>query len=391
MSHAIVKELERILNEPVSSVIERERHALDRLLEDSGRKVVLFGAGGLGKQTLACLRSVGVEPLAISDNNPGRWGTRLDGAAVVPPGTAAEAFGAEALFIVTIWNPYHWYSETHRQLAYLGCRRIASPSPVYWRFAETFLPFYAQDLPHTMSDHIADILRAGGLWHDDRSQQEYLRQVRWRFLGETDFPRNDGETSYFPEDLLRLQADEVFVDCGAYDGDTIRAMISRCRDAFQHILAIEPDAQTFSALRAYVDTLPDELRQKIRIVRCAVGSTTVSESFEDIGVLDDRISVRGNTIAPCISVSELLDGSQRATYIKMDVEGSEYDGVQGARTVIERDRPVLAICVYHRPGDLWRLPLLMREMVSDYRMYLRSYEGDGWQTVAYAIPNERVS
>jgi methyltransferase FkbM-like protein len=74
----------------------------------------------------------------------------------------------------------------------------------------------------------------------------------------------------------------------------------------------------------------------------------------------------------------------------MDIEGAELDALRGARPVIVRDRPVLTICVYHVPGDLWRLPLLMKEMIPEYQMFLRTHEGDGWQTVAYGIPPGRV-
>jgi hypothetical protein len=74
----------------------------------------------------------------------------------------------------------------------------------------------------------------------------------------------------------------------------------------------------------------------------------------------------------------------------MDIEGAEHDALVGARPAIERDAPILAVCVYHSQNDLWRLPLLMKAMVPGYRMFLRCHEGDGWQTVAYAVPPGRV-
>ena len=95
-------------------------------------------------------------------------------------------------------------------------------------------------------------------------------------------------------------------------------------------------------------------------------------------------------MVPSFPISELLNPDTRITFIKMDIEGAEFDALRGARAAIERHRPVLAVCVYHQQDDLWRLPLLMKEMVPDYRMYLRCHEGDGWQTVAYAVPPERA-
>ena len=178
------------LGEPVSSVIERERKTLDRLLDACGRRVVLFGAGGLGKQTSGLgLRTIGIEPLAFSDNNSSFWGTEVDGLRQsFSPKWLQTGSGKEALFIVAIWNPRHWYSETLQQLrAVSGCEQIVPPSPVYWRFPEIFLPFYAQDLPRKVGEQSADVLEAASLWTDARSQQEFLQQVRWRVNGEWTF------------------------------------------------------------------------------------------------------------------------------------------------------------------------------------------------------------
>jgi hypothetical protein len=74
----------------------------------------------------------------------------------------------------------------------------------------------------------------------------------------------------------------------------------------------------------------------------------------------------------------------------MDIEGAEYDTLLGGRMVIQRDKPVLAICVYHTQNDIWRIPLLVHEMLPEHKLYLRAYEGDGFQTVLYAVPPERV-
>lgn len=392
MKNTVAEEVGRLLSEPLSSVMARERQTLDRLLEDCGRKVVLFGAGGLGKQTLASLRSIGIEPLAICDNNPKSWGTRLDGVEVVSPETAARSFAAEALFIVTIWNPYHWFSETRRQLEQLGCRRISSPSPVYWRFSETFLPFYAQDLPHRVFAQSDDVLKGAALWSDDRSRAEYLNQVSWRTSGTWTFDRpSDAEKeSYFLDDVFNLVPEEVFIDCGAFDGDTLRAYLSRRQDSFRRFVAIEPDETTFAKLTNFVGGLPPGVKEKIQPVHCAVGAERSMISFQATGELSSKAAQGGSSLIPCVPISDLADSSSPVTFIKMDIEGAEADALRGARSTIESDRPVLAVCVYHTQYDLWQLPLLMKEMGPDYQMYLRCHEGDGWQTVAYAVPPERA-
>src|ERR1700722_18733784 len=139
--------LRELLNEPVSSVIEREQTALERLIQQSFGRVVFFGAGSLGRRALAELRGIGIEPLCISDNNRRLWGSSIEGCPILSPADATARYGADALFVVTIWNAAHWYVETLAQLRDLGCKAVSSYSPIYWRFAHKFLPFLLNDYP----------------------------------------------------------------------------------------------------------------------------------------------------------------------------------------------------------------------------------------------------
>jgi FkbM family methyltransferase len=380
--------LNDLFHEPLDSVMARERNALEDLLRSRDNQVVLFGAGSIGRRACAALRRIGIEPRAFADNNANLWGERIENLTVLAPETAARYFGREAAFIVTIWNTSQWYADTRRQLTSLGCTMVSPPSPVYWRFPEIFLPFFVQDQPRKVFEQAADVLAAFELWADDRSREEYAQQVRCRAVGDWDFHR-PYEESYFP-DVFQLRPDETFVDCGAFDGDTIRALLARQGDRFERILAIEPDAGTFRTLEAYVKGLPASIGEKIALFQCAVGAERRTVHFASTGSLGSHISSEGGVAVSCFPLSELA-GAAAVSYIKMDIEGAEYDALVGAREVIERDRPVLAICVYHTQNDLWRLPLLMRRMVPEYRMYLRLHEPDGWQTVAYAVPPERVA
>lgn len=62
-----------------------------------------------------------------------------------------------------------------------------------------------------------------------------------------------------------------------------------------------------------------------------------------------------------------------ATYIKMNIEGSELQALKGAEETIKSYQPKLAIAGYHKTWDLWKVPLLIYEMNNKYRFYLRSY------------------
>lgn len=378
-----------LLTETVSSVQYREQNELNRLLSRKNGRCVLFGAGNMGCRAQDALRLIGIHPLCVSDNNPELWGTWLGEIQILPPEEAAARFGDNAHFFITIRNEHHWYRETFNRLSSLGCTGISSAEPIAWRFPEQFPPFLAYDLPHKIYAQANHVLDAANLWADEASCQEYSAHIRLRALGDpSGLPKPAVEESYFLDGAFQAEPGDTFLDCGAFDGDTVRAMIARQPD-FGAIHAIEADSNSFTKLRTYVDGLGPALRNKIQLHSCAVGSQRGHVKFENDGTITSKISDAGPLTVELFPIDELC-AAIPLSFIKMDIEGAEFDALMGAKNVIQRDRPILAICVYHSQNDLWRIPLLIRSFYPDYRMYLKSYSGDGIQTVAYAVPPERV-
>ena len=74
--------------------------------------------------------------------------------------------------------------------------------------------------------------------------------------------------------------------------------------------------------------------------------------------------------------------------IKLDIEGSEMCALEGARQIIERDHPKLAVCLYHKLEDLWTIPLWIKERFREYKFYIRHHSLMSEETVLYAIWNK---
>ena len=91
----------------------------------------------------------------------------------------------------------------------------------------------------------------------------------------------------------------------------------------------------------------------------------------------------------CIRLDDSLQ-ELSPTLIKFDIEGFELDALAGARQVIARSRPILAVSSYHLQDHLWEVPLALASMCSHYRYFLRPHGTEGWDLVCYAIPEERV-
>jgi FkbM family methyltransferase len=377
------------MQEPPDAVLHREQFALEEALSNFQSRVVLFGAGGLGRRAAKALESIGVRPLAFSDNNLERWGKEIDGILVLPPTEAARLYGGEAAFLLTIWNPFHWFSETAKQLQGYGCQQIIPYPPLFWRFPQLFLPALFNDLPHKVYLERNQILAAKEIWADEQSRSIYEANIRLRTMGTPDsLPSRPVENTYFPQDIFFLANDERILDCGATLGEMTQDLIRKRGDHFGRFFALEADKISFSKLVAYRESLPDSLSEKLKLYDCAVGLKEGIVYFTNTGDTASHISAKGIPVK-CYHVDTLF-ADIPLTFIKMDIEGAEYDALLGGRKVIERDQPILAICVYHTQNDIWRIPLLLHEMLPQHKFYLRGYEGDGFQTVLFAVPPGRV-
>lgn len=382
-------ELDRLLSEPLSSVRDRENSAFDKLLAGCGNRLVLFGAGNLGRKVLQCLRSIGVEPLAFADNSQSKWGSHVDGVPVLSPKDAAARYGASATFLVTIWSLGHSYPESRAMLERMGCTYVESTAPLRWRFAGRLLPDFCQDLPHKLYEQAAEVRKAASLWADDSSRREYLNHVKWRALGDQNaLGPPVSEESYFLDSLYRINDHEVFVDCGAYTGDTAEQVIRR-NPAFSRIIAIEADPENFDRLTKWIGTLEAPVASRINALNVAVGAKRGHLRFQAGGGEGAKLAADGNVVVECVPIDELSPAAA-PTFIKMDIEGAELEALEGARRSIQTHRPILSICVYHKQNDLWRIPLFIRTLVEDYRLFLRPHDVDGWQLVCYAVPANRL-
>ena len=385
------QEVARLLAEGVDGARRRERGAFAGLAGARAGRIVLFGAGGLGRRCLAGLRRHGIEPVAFADTNARLWNTTVDGLRVMRPSDAAAEYGASAAFVVTIWGARASDGTADRiaALRARGCETVVPFAPLFWSYPEGVLPHYTVDVPHKVIEQSADVLKAFDLWADPASQREYLAQLRWRLFFDVDgLGTPDVATIYFPPDLLRVRDDEAFVDCGAFDGDTLRQFVQVSGGAFRRYTAFEPDPDNLARLRDSVAALPAPVRQRIDVVNAAVAAARGTVTFAAGGGPSSHVG-GGDLEVDTVAIDEHF-GADRVTFVKMDIEGAEPDALRGAAAHVGRDAPVLAVSCYHRQDHLWSIPLQIASMRDDYAFFLRPHDREAWDLVCYAIPRERL-
>jgi FkbM family methyltransferase len=435
------EQLENILRgietEPPDAVRTRERNAFDELAGPLRDRLVLFGAGPLGKTVLTGLRKAGVEPLAFADNRVGverrleeqkkeqerrraerrirgdRGKVREDclgmsdsgvqnsvpslsnqglpqlqimGLPVLSAAEAVERYGKTACFVVTIYQG----TSVRRQLASLGCERVVACAPLLWKYSNIFIPQCGLELPHRFREQCHSIRQCYAMLADEASKRELRDQLVWRYW--LDFsalsPPLDASYTYYPMDLLSPVPDEVFVDCGSFDGESTKSFARHWGGTFRHVFALEPDPLNQKALGTNLEAMG--IGDRVTVMPYAVGSSNGQVSFAGSGSVTSHVTNQdGGFAVECRRLDD-IEWPVTPTYIKMDIESAEPEALAGATELLRRHKPVLAVCTYHRNEHLWQIPNLIHSIAPEYHVFLRRYAEECWEGVCYAIPPHRL-
>lgn len=221
------------------------------------------------------------------------------------------------------------------------------------------------------------------LLSDERSKICFEKLIEYKITGKLE-PLRECESSPAEayKNILKPGSDEIYMDLGAYTGDTVAEFLSATDGKYLKIYAVEPDKRNFRKLKENTACLSD-----IELINAATGSEDGTTHILKGGGRMIRRSDTGVEI-PTRSVDSILCNSG-CTYIKMDIEGEEKAALSGARNTVEKYSPKLNIAIYHRVGDLFDLPLLMHKMNPNYKLYIRHYPYyPAWDTNLFAITNQ---
>lgn len=223
---------------------------------------------------------------------------------------------------------------------------------------------------------------------DDLSRSTLASVLKGRLTGDLRwFRQSFVPDQYYPDDIICFSKGEVMVELGAYNGETLKQFIRLCPDC-RAVYCFEPDVKLLPRLRELAADQAGQGR-KVHIIPKGAWdhSTVLSLSCEGTGqgathVLDDGVQVCGYTIEAAAVDEEV---KEPITYMKMDIEGSELRALHGAEGQIRKNRPKLAVCVYHKNEDILEIWNYLRELVPEYRFYLRHHTVTGGETVLYAV------
>ena len=351
-----------------------------------GERVVVYGAGGFAREVIRVLQAANAD-VAYALDRRGSTCPPIDAVPVHPPGeeplTRAER--ADTVAVVGVFNRDANPAEIEDTLEALGYGMVVGVPELYESFADQFGERFWLARRSTYEEFSDRIEEASRLWTDDASRELYEDLVRYRiswaaYAGPVPC---DGH-QYFPPDVPHTQGPMRLIDCGAFTGDTL-ASISELGFPVDTVHAFEPDLANVASLAGFARQFSRQNGAEVSVWPCAVAGHIEHRSFQAAEGEASSLSATGSDTVTAVALDDVLPNT-RPTDLKLDIEGAELEALQGARELISRSHPRLAVCVYHRPEHLWEIPLLLRDMCPWCDFYLRSHGHYGFDTVMYAVP-----
>ena len=254
----------------------------------------------------------------------------------------------------------------------------------------SWLPHFWLDSRQQYLSYQSEIIDGLDFFQDTLSKFIYLSTWCFRLTGDMQylFDPSPADHQYFDNSVQRLgrqgKVPLRFIDCGAFTGDTY--FLARQNNyEIAAYAGFEPDLNNFRRLCTEVAKAP--IHDAV-LFPCAAYSNVSSLSFAANNGASSNINSLGDIAVPGVPIDYCLRNF-RPNFIKMDVEGGELDVIEGAIETIKDSRPDLAIAVYHKPQDIFKLAKHLSRMSVGYNFFLRSYYHQGMDTILYAFSQNR--
>lgn len=238
-------------------------------------------------------------------------------------------------------------------------------------------PMFMDDFEDDFKNHEAEYKKTYDLLADQKSKDIFTKVINFKISFDLKFMdgfTNNHNAQYFDLPYLPKMKNINFVDGGGYVGDTLPSIIRNYPD-YEKIYLIEPNSLHINIAKRDFGEY-----NNIEFINCGLGSSKISNS-DDI----DETMCNHNYQAQNIDTIDNLI-KNKVDFIKLDIEGAEQDTIQGAKNTILQNHPVLAICIYHKAQDWYKIPQLILGIRDDYNIYIRHYMEGIYETVMYFIP-----
>ena len=344
---------------------------LSGIIERIGKRpLVLYGAGKYGRQALENIRKYFPHLMVkyFIDDNRVRNSGDIQGIEIKSLEEVLRELGKDFCILITNYYVPEVLEKIERN--HFDLSNVFFSSGI---MIEDINPLY-------LNQNLRNLQKAYTMLDDYKSKMIFREMVEARFTKKIDvLSRTCESIQYFPgQEVFCVGDDEVFVDAGAFDGDTIKQFQEITGGKFKYIYAFEPDSMNCQKLREH------KYNGNVSLYQAGLYDRTGTVCFSGNQGGSSKIEVGGGEEVDVYRFDELDLPEKGITFVKMDIEGSERKALEGMRQAIREHKPKLAICMYHKFEDLWELPLYIKELVAEYKLYIRNYTTYLDEVVLYA-------
>lgn len=344
--------------------------------------VVSFGLGKFFRDTCERLFKM-VDVAYVCDNDSTKWGKEFYGKKCISP---SELSQIDNVFVIIVMGDCRAVTRQLQSIRGGGIPTI--------HISEMHFSNYEKGKScEWLENALPRIEETLSLFHDEKSRDIFTKVFCNKiYLSRTDTPYQTFMTSgeYFENGCWTLGENEYFVDGGAYIGDTVAEFVKYTKGEFGAVYSFEYEAGNYKKLCENIKKYPQEVQKKIETFQCGIWNKRERGWCEYLGESDGTQLMmedyKSSNAEQCLLDKlddELKD--RKVTVLKLDIEGAEIQGLDGAKNIIMNQKPKLAICLYHTPEHLWEIPLLIHEMCPKYKMMLRHHSVQNYtDTVLYA-------
>ncbi|WP_428026154.1 FkbM family methyltransferase [Arcobacter sp.] len=327
----------------------------------------IFGAGDFGRKVCTKLQSLDYEVECFFDNNHDLDNNIINNLKVFSSKKLSN--NISNLIIASTWYP-EIVKKLKEENIFKGNIIIIDP------WFDIF----------NMNPSIDDLIKLNNFYlklNDEESKNTLINVIESRvtFNSIIESPYSQ----YFNQNVQIEEAD-VFIDGGAYNGDTVFEVGKNLSNLEIH--CFEPEDKNYEELIKNCK----ESKNKIKINKFGLwkeDSILRFSSSEKACSLGARIELDGDVIINTTSIDKYCnENNVKPNFIKLDVEGAEKEAIFGAKEIIKKYKPKLAIAVYHKYDDLWNIPSYLHEICSSYTFYLGHHSDRWYETILYAVEKE---
>lgn len=339
---------------------------------DNEKNIWIWGTGHTTELYIQGLKRLDDLKIAgFCDNNLEKWGSKIADWIVISP---EELYLQNNIFVVISSWQKEVCDAVKNQLDVYGINSMAIDEYLLKKYRNKVLECY-------------DSL------YDQESRDTYAHIILQRMYVEMPAEEFITGNQYFALRPFKRYGKTVFVDCGAYTGDTIEKFMWNI-PAFEKIYGFEPDPSNFTALKKRCERLEQEWniqKNEIDLYNVAVGAKNGFANFASFGSMSSAISEDkyGEEVVKVIALDDIIH--EKYSFLKADIEGFEYDMLIGAKNGIEMWKPSCALCIYHNAVDMFSILLLLKKMVPGYRFAVRHHSITFDETILYAWTEENES